>query len=54
MKAILNYLDGKKTIFGLVLLQLSEVVEYPTWKMVLQITGWVLTGTGAGHKLLKK
>jgi len=54
MKKIWNWLDGKKTILGLVCLQVAEVIDEPTAKSILQIAGWILTGTGAGHKLLKK
>jgi len=53
MKNLWNWLSGKKTIFGLVALQASELVDEPTVKGILHILGLVLTGVGVGHKVVK-
>ncbi len=57
MKTILTFLNGKKTIIGLVLLQaatLPFMAEHPQIVTVMQWVGGVLTGTGITHRMFKK
>lgn len=52
----LRYLNGKKTIIGLVLLQLCSLpvlADYPEVVFTLQWLGGMLTGIGITHKLRK-
>lgn len=53
---IINWLDGKKTIIGLVLLQVATmplVAAHPEIATVLQWVGGIFTGVGAIHRMMK-
>jgi hypothetical protein len=56
MNKVIEFLNGKKTIIGLVLLQVATmplVASHTEIATVLQWVGGIFTGTGFIHRMMK-
>jgi len=56
LKKVWNWLNGNKTFFGMLILLMLEQDWFTTETFLYQFLQWVgylLAGTGVGHKLLK-
>lgn len=48
-----KWFDGRKTAIGAAMLMAAQYVDEPTVKVILEITGQILTAGGLVHKVSK-
>lgn len=55
MKKVIDKINGNKTVFGLVLMEVSKVLPYEwiQYSQVVYLVGAALASVGAGHKAAK-